>query len=190
MKPEQAPAQRTLSGIALTPDERQSKAGLYRSETSGYVELVFRDGKLLRGGGPELIALDKLRFTTADAPEGLELQFDGQSPSRSFDLRQPGQETLRFDRLVPVTLSASDLKTYIGEFHSPELDATGRIIFESDSLAIEIGDGAPVRLRSVAQDLMRAEQGGDIVFERDSMGKIVRFYLNAGRVRKLEFQRR
>ena len=91
---------------------------------------------------------------------------------------------------APVPLSENDLKSYTGEFESRELNAIYRIAAESDVLSIEPGDRPAVRLRGSGPDRMRAAGTGmEFEFVRDSAGRVTGFYLTAGRVRKIRFER-
>jgi CubicO group peptidase (beta-lactamase class C family) len=94
------------------------------------------------------------------------------------------------ERPVPVSLSVSDMKSYTGEFESRELNTIYRISADSGVLSIELGDRPAVRLRSIGPDRMRGEGNGlEFEFLRDNTGKVTGFYLAAGRVRKIRFER-
>jgi hypothetical protein len=168
-------------------------AGLYRREEGGYIEIVERDGKLFRRGAPnDLIALDNRRFTDKDAPEGWELEFDASNPAKSLELRQPGDPPAHFERATPVALSESEMKAYIGDFESAELDARYQILADAQGLSVEAGDEPGRKIESTGADRMRAG-GLELVFHRDSTGKVDgfylnAFYLNAGRGRNVRFR--
>jgi CubicO group peptidase (beta-lactamase class C family) len=94
------------------------------------------------------------------------------------------------ERPVPVSLSVSDMKSYTGEFESRELNTIYRISADSGVLSIELGDRPAMRLRSIGPDRMRGEGNGlEFEFLRDNTGKVTGFYLAAGRVRKIRFER-
>ena len=138
-----------LFAVSWLSAQLHARAGLFRGEEKGYVEIVERDGKLYVLGAPsELIALDTHRFTANFAPEGWEVQYDDQSPARSLELRQPGQPPARYQRVVPVTLSENEKKAYSGEFESRELGVTYRIVTDAEGLSLQVGDRQEVRLRS------------------------------------------
>lgn len=191
MKAPDGPGQRGKTGTVLSVDEGRAKAGLYRNEEQGYIEIVDREGKLYTRGSPgELVALDNRRFIAITAPEGWELEFDEQSPASSLELRQPGQSPARFSRVAPVELSENDLHAYTGEFESRELGVVYRIVADAQGLSVEVGDRPAQKLLSSGSERMRSESGSpELVFQRDSSGKVDGFFLNAGRVRKIRFQR-
>lgn len=188
----QAPAgqKHNPSGVTLSADEVHAKAGLYRAEERGYIEIEERDGKLYPRGAPsELIALDKHRFSANDAPEGWELDFEGGNPAQSMELRQAGAVVARYDRVSLVNVSESEMKAYAGDFESRELlGATYRILVDAQGLSLEASDRPAVRLQSGGADRWRTG-GQEIVFHRDTAGKVDGFILNAGRVRKIQFRR-
>lgn len=189
MKSPAVAAKRNVSAISLSAEEVHAKAGLYRREEGGYIDIVERDGKLFRSGAPNnLIALDNRRFTDKDAPEGWELQFDSGNPAKSLELRQPGDPPAHFERATPVALSEGEMKAYIGDFESAELGAKYRILADAQGLSVEAGDEPGRKIESTGADRMRAG-GLEIMFHRDSAGKVDGFYLSAGRVRNVQFRR-
>jgi hypothetical protein len=189
MKSPPAATKRNVASIGLSAGEVHAKAGLYRRDEGGYIELVDRDGKLFLGGAPnELIALDKRRFTGKDAPDGWEIEFEESNPPRRLEIRQPGDTPAHFERATPVTLSEAEMKAYGGDFDSAELGARYRILADAQGLSLEAGDEPGRKLESTGADRMRAG-GWEVVFHRDTAGKVDGFYLNAGRVRKIEFRR-
>jgi CubicO group peptidase (beta-lactamase class C family) len=189
MKSPAAAAKRNVSGTSLSAEAVHAKAGLYRREEGGYIEIVERDGKLFRRGAPnDLIALDNRRFTDKDAPEGWELEFDGSNPAKSLELSQPGDPPAHFERATPVALSESEMKAYIGDFESAELDARYRILADAQGLSVEAGDEPGRKIESTGADRMRAG-GLELVFHRDSTGRVDGFYLNFGRGRNVRFRR-
>jgi hypothetical protein len=182
--------------VALTAEEVRAKTGLFRNKDRGYIEIVDTDGKLHRRDAPgELIAFDKRSFTANSAPGGWKLEFDDRSPALSFELISPGQPPLRYQRAEPVTLYEIEAQAYAGEFVSRELGAIGRIFADAKGLSFELGDRPAAKLeklRSPGPGRMFARLGGEfveLVFNRDSDGKVSGFDLNAGRVHQLHFQR-
>jgi hypothetical protein len=188
MKAPAAATKRSVAGMALSADEVRAKAGLYRREEGGYIEIVERDGKLFRRGAPnELTALDKRRFTDKDAPDGWEIEFEESSPAKSLEIRQPRDTPAHFERATPVALSEAEMKASGGDFESAELDARYRILADAQGLSLEAGDEPRRKLESTGADRMRVG-GWEVVFHRDTAGKVDGFYLNAGRVRKIQFR--
>jgi hypothetical protein len=189
MKSPPSATKRNVASIVLSAGEVHAMAGLYRREEGGYIELVDRDGKLFPRGAPsELIALDKRRFIGKDAPDGWEIEFEESNPPKSLEIRQPGDTPAHFERATPVTLSEAEIKAYGGDFESAELAARYRILADAQGLSLEAGDEPGRKLESTGADRMRAG-GWELVFHRDNAGKVDGFYLNAGRVRKIQFRR-
>ena len=177
-------------GVTLSAEELQAKVGVYRQDERGYLEIVERGGKLYPRGAPlALVPIDKEHFTSIGAPEGWEMSFDSRNPAGSLELRQPGDPVVRFERVSPVTLSDGERQAFAGDFESRELPgADYRILADARGLSLEAGDRPTVRLESGGTDRWRAG-GQELVFHRDSAGKIDGFFLNAGRVRKIQFRR-
>jgi hypothetical protein len=192
MKPSQAPTQaptQPSSGVVLNDRDIQAKVGLYRSETEGYIEVVERNGRLNLPAGPgEMVALDRQRFTFTNAPD-VEVRFDAGTPAGTVEIARPAMPLLQFRRVNSVTLSEAQLRDYVGEFESRELNATYSISLERGELSVAIGDRAPVTLRTAGVEFMRAQQM-EFAFRRDGSGRVAGFTLNSGRVRGIQFQRR
>jgi CubicO group peptidase (beta-lactamase class C family) len=189
MKASQTTTRPSSSVVTLTGVEIQGKVGLYRSETEGFIEVVERNGRLNIPAGPgELVALDRQRFTFINAPD-VEVRFDAGTPAGSFVATRPASPPLQFQRVVPVNLSETQLRDYVGEFESRELNATYSLTLERGDLAVVVGDRAPVTLRPAGVDFMRVQQM-EFSFRRDAAGRVAGFLLSSGRVRGIQFQRR
>jgi CubicO group peptidase (beta-lactamase class C family) len=192
IKPAAAFAPKTVSGIAVTADDLSAMAGLYRNDDEGYVEVLSRDGKLrMNSGPPELIPLDRRRFTAAEAPDGFEIEFGAGTVSDSFEVRLPRQPSSRYVRVKQLMLSETERSVYTGDFESTELQAVYRIVADSDGLRLEFGDRPTIPLTSGGADRLRAAGPGlELAFVRDAAGNVSGFRLSAGRVRGIIFSRR
>jgi hypothetical protein len=181
-------ASQPSSAVVLTGREIQAKVGLYHSESEGYVEIVERNGRLVAVGPGEMVAVDRERFTLINAPD-VELRFDAGNPAGSFETARPASPPLRFLRVTPVTFNETQLRDFVGEFESRELNTTYSISLEKGELSLAIGDRPPLTLRTAGPDFMRAQQM-EFAFRRDGAGRVAGFTLNSGRVRGIQFQRR
>lgn len=75
------------------------------------------------------------------------------------------------------------MRAYTGDFDSDELNNSARIYVDSDRLSLQIGEGPVIRLVAAATDRMRAANGAECVFQRDSSGNVAGFLLSASRTR-------
>ena len=191
MKPPDEPAKTTAAAVHLTEQELQARAGLYRAEDRGYLEIVANDGSLHLIGGPALTPMDKQRFAVGGASDRTRVVFDAQAVPGSLELIESGGPAVRYERTIPVKLFESEKKAYVGEFESKELNAIYRIsLVDNGDLSVEWGDRAAVRMQSSGPDRMRnVATGVEYVFVRDNAGRVTGFYLNAGRVRRIWFRK-
>ena len=182
-----APAARPAVAITPSLEDVRSKVGIFRSDAIGYVEFTEVNGKLSGNGIPELFAMEPHRYVSAD---GGELLFDSQNPARTLELRLPGQSPIHFERVTVTELSETEMRAYTGDFDSDELNSSARVYIDSDRLSLQIGEGPVIRLVPAGTDRMRAANGAEFVFQRDSSGKVAVFLLSAGRIRNISFQRK
>jgi CubicO group peptidase (beta-lactamase class C family) len=89
---------------------------------------------------------------------------------------------------IPRSLDAAERAQFAGEYHSPELGVTWRIVEEGDGLVRRRPRFADTPLTSVNIDRF----GGalNVVFTRDASGEIDGFLVSTGRVLNLRFERR
>jgi len=69
------------------------------------------------------------------APD-VEIRFNAGSRALSLEATRPASPPLRFLRVIPVTLSETQLRDYVGEFESRELNATYSISLEKGELSV------------------------------------------------------
>jgi len=134
--------------------------------------------------GPEKRALRVADIYLAEAMTG--------PPARQKDAQEGKKKET-------IALSAEKLTEYTGSFRSEELRATYELVFDDGKLVLkEIRTGGGylsspqhLTLRPVGQDAFVVdEEGLEFVFERGGPGKARGFRLDAGRTKRIEFERR
>ncbi len=91
---------------------------------------------------------------------------------------------------TPAIIPRELAQALAGVFYSAELDATYRIVAESDAVTLDLGGGEPIILRAAGPDLVRTPGGLELSPVRDGYGRVTGLTVNAGRVRALGFVKR
>jgi hypothetical protein len=174
--------------VPLTAEEVRVKAGLFRNEQRGYLEIELRDGRLFPRGAPvALFAVEKLCFSTG-ARDKSEMVFD--AAGNSVEVRVPGQPPLVYERVTRPKIAPQQLRGYAGDYRSSELDASYRFVIKEGELAFEFGDHPAIAVAATGHDRFRAlSPGVEFLFHRDPSGLVDAFHLNAGRLRGVAFER-
>ena len=103
------------------------------------------------------------------------------------DTRPAGQGNRR--GADEVSLSAGQLKEFVGNYFSDELQATLRLWAEEGKLRGKVGSRPAVTLTPTGDNRFRY-QFVQFEFERDSNNRVSGFTIQAGRVRNIRFERR
>jgi CubicO group peptidase (beta-lactamase class C family) len=164
--------------------------GFYEPVTTGsYRQISVRDG-ILRfgmGEGQPLKAVAADRFMPS-AP-GLELYFPpaAAGAAREMHLIREGAAPEIYRLLPPPGAQRPD--DFTGAFYSDELDATWTFAAGEGRLTSRVLNDPPVAYALVKPDVFLADNGVVLRFERVS-GAVRRFFVQAGRVTNLMFERR
>lgn len=190
-EPPRAPAAPVAAAPARVVDPVRY-LGLYYSPTEeGVVRVATRgEGLVARvpGGALPLSPTDRDRFDAVGYPAGLSFAGPQGRPADTLRLFVQGEPRGVFTRVTPVAPGPAELAAYQGEYYSPELDATWRIVLEGDSLRV-VARGRPRQgLEPAMADAFVGQ--GLFRFTRDSRRRIAGFVLSISRVRGLAFERR
>jgi CubicO group peptidase (beta-lactamase class C family) len=199
--PEPAGAAKTAAAtppapVSLSPQELQSKVGLYRNPSDGSVGRVFiRDGKLMASenagdtGGFELTPIGANRFAITGTPVVAEFVTPAGQP-QEIHVSGAGPKP-QVSQLIttPFTPSQAQLRAFEGTYTSDEVHGTYTVVARDGGLAIEI----PTRSAIALQPLFTDAFGGNIVgvatFTRNAHGDVTGFTANAPAIRGLRFNR-
>lgn len=164
--------------------------GVWRSpRTDEIMVLYLRNGQLVDSAANNQvmipIAADKLRPRGSGATLGL---VPG-SPMRLRD-EAPNARTVEWEMVPRSALTPALLAQYAGDYKSPELNASYRVIVSGDGLKLVHSDWeTPQTLGAIYRDGFRAGELGNLRFTRDKRNQIDGFVVWAGRVRHLRFNR-
>ncbi len=105
-----------------------------------------------------------------------------------LETHEPAADTVTFTRAVSAALATAKLAEYVGDYRSPEVDATHTWKVEKGQLVAYANDR---RLGVLEPSYTDGFTRGSAVIDvqRDAKGRITGFVLEAGRVRHLRFMR-
>ena len=178
--------------VKLTAAALEKKAGTYWSgRSSRLVDVKFEEGRLLGrfGGAPyELRPMGEERFLATRGQTTAEVRFiDGQP--LTMQVQFEGQRLFEYELVTRVSPAPEELDAYQGSYSCRELDATYEIRLGDEGRLVAKVRYFPDRtLEPVFRDGFRYDRG-NIVFERDTEGKITGYRLSAGRARNFVFVR-
>jgi hypothetical protein len=102
----------------------------------------------------------------------------------------PNARVVEWESVPRASLTPALLAQYAGEYRSPELNASYRVVAGADGLKLVHSDWeTPQTLGAVYQDGFRAPELGLIRFTRNKKNQVDGFVIWAGRVRHLRFNR-
>jgi CubicO group peptidase (beta-lactamase class C family) len=93
------------------------------------------------------------------------------------------------DRLQPLQLSAAELTSFTGNFHSEELDTTYTLSLEGGRLTVKVPNNPPIPLDAAGPDEFYSSDLGDLVFHSDAGRGVSAFSLSTQASRGINFKR-
>jgi CubicO group peptidase (beta-lactamase class C family) len=201
--PEPPPANANANGaaapqqpVSLSPQDLQSKAGLYRNVSEGYVGRIFvREGKLMasqdtnESGALELVPIGGNRFTLQGTAIVAEFVPPTAGKPQEVHVTGAGPKPMVSQLLAPFTLSPADLRAFEGVYTSDEVRGTYTIVARDSGLVVQIPTRGEIVLQPVFADAFGGNIFGVATFSRDARGVVTSFTANAPGIRGLRFQR-
>lgn len=165
-------------------------AGIYREPLTDAATVVVpdKDGKSLRVGMLQALALSSSRFITADGSR--RISFETGPPGSPMRMEESdGRSKPRlWERVPPFAPKPSELEAYAGTYHSEEIDMTYTVYAEEGRLKVHFRPAQRIELAPVYEDAFGGN-GNILRFTRDEAGRIDGFRVYTGRVRHLRFVR-
>ncbi len=194
------------AGVALSPAQLASITGMYRNAAEGYVARVSMENDKLQweifGRKFGLRAVSPTEFVPIDFPVDAELTFELDSNHAVRDMKISGDEEIAatYQTVTEFRPSADELAAYAGDFQSDELgivyhfavvDGKLSLVAISDVAGIlRTGVPTPAALRpTITDEFEISNLGATVDFGRGAKRDIIRFNLDAGGTRGIEFLR-
>jgi len=163
-------------------DVLQKYVGVYKSNKDEYQRVEFKDGKLwLSDYGIELIPQSNTVFRT-EATDGT-IEFG----EKLMTLNLLGEKTDKYSLVA--TNEPKDLRPYVGDYYSAELDATWQLQLQDGKLSVRVkhSPNPATPLRPISDETFLLE-GGSLRFPAAGAGPN-RALLTVSRIRNVEFVR-
>jgi CubicO group peptidase (beta-lactamase class C family) len=174
--------------VELSQAQLEAWAGAYRNPSTGTIWKVSVEGERLKvefnGTEMHLAPVSPTEFKAVDAPMGIDVTFEDE-PRRVHAVFEDGDEAT-YETVELVSPDPAELAGYTGEWYSEELDATWELVVEEDGLFFKDRPEDP--LSPTIRDEFKL-RGLTFRFTRDEEGQISSLWVDAGRVRNLEFTR-
>ena len=116
------------------------------------------------------------------------ITFEGQGDSMKAAWERNGQVLYVGKKVNVLHLSDPDLKEFVGDYRSGEVNGEFEIAFEQGQLVLKNGNNPPIKLTAITKDEFNAEGSLVIVFQREA-GKVSGLAASEPEARGIEFQR-
>jgi hypothetical protein len=152
-------------------------------------KIVMKDGKLVTNASSDaLVPLGGNRFRLGE--QATELTFASSATGASLELHAPLLAPAVFTRVTAPSYSGADLKTYVGEYRSDELEVNYSVaVTPEGGLTVLRRKFDPLPLDALQLDVFWGSSLGTVTFSRAPSGEVMGFVISTGRVRRLPFTR-
>ncbi|UCC40289.1 MAG: serine hydrolase [Candidatus Aminicenantes bacterium] len=181
--------------IELSEEKLKEKVGGYiQPKTGDIMRLFIREDKLcarMFGRVFSLAAVSETEFQLLKAPVDIILKFEKQAKGKPLlvYLYQEEEEPKTYESFKLPKPTLDQLKKYIGDYYSEELQVTFNLRLKKDKLNFVQRNAPRNPLVMVLEDRFNIS-GMKIHFVRDEENKIIAFTLDAGRVKNLRFDKK
>jgi CubicO group peptidase (beta-lactamase class C family) len=183
--------------VSLSPQDLQSKVGLYRNPSDESVGRIFlRDGKLMGSdnasdsGGFELTPIGGNRFVILGT--SFVAEFRPRTPDNPQEIHVTGAGTKPIvSQLIttPFNPSTAQLRAFEGTYTSEEVHGTYTVVARDSGLVIQIPTRSEISLQPLFSDAFGGNIVGVVKFSRNARGVVIAFTAYAPGVRGLRFAR-
>ncbi len=161
-------------------------AGTYLDPRTKTIYKFTVEGGNLMGWGE---ALQRVAANQYYDLQGDIMTFSSNNGVMHLSLPIPGQLYFSGDRLQPLQISAAELTSFIGNFHSEELDTTYTLSLEGGRLTVKVPNNPPIPLDAAGPDEFYSSDLGDLVFYAEAGRRVSAFSLSTQASRGINFKR-
>ena len=156
----------------------------FEMSTQSLLKLNYKNEKL-SSGVTEFIATSNATFNVPNSSSTL--TFTGDSSNAQLEFFTEGARSSNYKKVNKIVLPSAKLEEYQGNFYSSELDTKYNLLIKDSSLLVKIPRNQDVKFEPLLNDIFI---GNAIIrFKRNNKDKIEGFFLSAGRVRNLYFEK-
>jgi len=158
----------------------------FEMSTQSLLKLNYKNEKLSLGV-TELTATDNTTFHIPNSSSTL--TFTGDSLNAQLVVFTEGAGRNTYKKVNKIALSSAKIEEYQGGFYSSELDTKYSVSIKDSSLLIKRPRYDDIKLEPLLKDIFTVAGTTIIRFQRNKKDKIEGFYISAGRVRNLYFEK-
>jgi hypothetical protein len=163
-----------------------SYAGRYLDATNHFVYSFAVSGNTLKAWGADLRRVGPNTFR--DLGTGT-ITFTEANGMMHATLAMDGENFFAGDRVHAPQQSAADLSAYAGKYRSEEVEATYDLSVKDEGLQLKFKWDPAVKLDAVGPDELENGDLGNIVFRRDTAGRVTGFQIFTINARGVTFER-
>ena len=165
-----------------------SKVGIYYNAATFLTQqLEIREGKLVVTNGPglELLPLANNRFRQEIYPVEFRFAHAEKDGQLQLHLTRGKDKPVIFERVKPVSLTVEEKIAFVGDYYSPELGVTYKVMLE-DQLVLKRRKHGKIPLLPTIPDGFTTDRFS-LIFSRDGRKNISGFRLFSRRIRNFRF---
>ncbi|MEH6535973.1 MAG: serine hydrolase domain-containing protein [Psychroserpens sp.] len=176
------------------PDEQLKKlSGHFWNDDQKYARKIYVKNDTLRyfrGEGNEstLAPISPNEFKMLGVNVDLRVLFSRSNEKRQMTVLINDDEPIISHEFTPPSYEVSDLKEFIGEYFSPELNTTYKAVLKDDKLTFTHARASDIVISAAKTDLFLID-GYSFMFVRNENHQITGFRASAGRVQNLWFEK-
>jgi hypothetical protein len=175
--------------IELSEVQLTSKVGIYYNAATFLTQqLEIREGKLVVTNGPglELLPLANNRFRQEIYPVEFRFAHAEEDGRLQLHITRGKDKPVIYEKVKPVSLTVEEKTAYVGDYFSPELGVTYKVMVEEDQLVLKRRKHGKIPLLTTIPDGFTTDRFS-LIFSRDGRKNISGFRLSSGRIRNLRF---
>jgi hypothetical protein len=155
-------------------------------KTQSLIKFTFKNEKL-SSGTTDFIATGNTTFNVPNSSSTL--TFTGDSSNAQLEVFTEGAGRSTYKKINKILLPSAKLEEHQGNFYSSELDTKYSVSIKDSILLIKRPRYDDIKLEPLLKDIFTVTGTTIIRFQRNKKNEIEGFYLSAGRVRNLYFEK-
>jgi len=175
--------------IELSEVQLTSKVGIYYNAATFLTQqLEIREGKLVVTNGPglELLPLANNRFRQEIYPVEFRFAHAEEDGRLQLSLTRGKDKPVMYEKIKPVSLTVEEKTAYVGEYYSPELGVTYKVMLNEGHLVLKRRKHNKIPLLPTIPDGFTTGRFS-LIFSRNERKNISGFRLSSGRIRNFRF---
>ncbi|WP_268036495.1 serine hydrolase domain-containing protein [Algoriphagus sp. PAP.12] len=183
-----------IKSISLNNEALAKFEGTYWDDKAKSMQKVQLKNDTLRysGTGREraLVPISSNTFKLLNVPADVEVKFETAAKKDQLLVSVDGSGPSIFDEVENPEFKEEDLKDYVGEYYSSEVETTYTISVKDDKIELYQVRHGFIPAKVLFKDVITADYPTNVVqFVRDSKGKVTGILITNGRVRNAWFKK-